>query len=98
MRMALNLSMAGLFLVAFCSASARPAQSTQTQSAAFSLTIRTVDEVVQSGSPVVVEVTVKNNSDRLIAYPSWGPIYYMKFDVRDTEGNQPLTGRGTPSG
>ncbi|MDR3674358.1 MAG: hypothetical protein P4N24_02635 [Acidobacteriota bacterium] len=94
MRIALSLFVAGSILAGVCTARAQLGPPAQTVPAPFLLTIRAVDEDVQAGSPLAVEVTVKNNSQRLEAYLTWGPIYYRKFDVRDSAGNRPLTARG----
>jgi hypothetical protein len=82
-----------LLFQCLCVVDAKAAQSTQSP-ASLALTLRAVNETVQAGSAVELEVTVKNNSDHGDAYPSWGPIYYEKFDVRDSQGVRPLTRRG----
>jgi len=58
------------------------------------LTISAIKDVVEAGSPVDLKVTVKNISDHLAIYPTWGSQGDTKFDVRDSAGNQPLTRRG----
>jgi len=53
-----------------------------------------VKDVVEAGSPVDIEVTATNHSDREVIYETWGSMYYLKFDVRDSAGNPALTRRG----
>jgi len=59
-----------------------------------SLTIHALNDVVQAGSPVEVEVTAENVSNRRAIYVIPGATYYMAFDVHDNSANPPLTRRG----
>ena len=93
MKTGLSMLLAVFLLTGMCTAIPQSGQSPDTQPA-LSLTIRAVKETVQPGSRVELEVTVRNDSNRFQVYPTWGPMYYMKFDVRDSQGNQPLTRRG----
>jgi hypothetical protein len=84
--------LAGFLLVGAHAASAQSAPLSGPGPLA--LTIRAVQDVVEVGSPVVLEVTAKNISDRMAGLATWGPIEYTEFDVHDSAGNQPLTRRG----
>ena len=84
----------GLVLVGICTANSQAPQGGGKQGPPLSLTIRPVKDVVEAGSPVDIEVTATNHSDREVIYETWGSMYYLKFDVRDSAGNPALTRRG----
>lgn len=94
MKMTMTLLFTQIVLAGAGIAHAQSAQSVKSLPAPLSLTIRPMHEVVQAGSPVEVEVTAKNVSDRPAIYLISGHTYYAAFDVRDSAGDQPLTRRG----
>ena len=94
MKVAWTLLLAQLLLAGVGMARAQSAQPNENLPAPLSLTIRAVKDVVQAGSPVEVEVTAKNISDRPVEYLIPGHTYYAAFDIRDNAGDPPLTRRG----
>lgn len=94
MRIVLSVLLGGLVLVGICTANAQAPQDGGKQGPALSLTIRPVKDVVEAGSPVDIEVTATNNSDREVIYKTWGAMCYLKFDVRNSAGNPAPTRRG----
>src|ERR1035437_728832 len=91
---AFSLLLAQLALAGVVTGRSQSAPSAQNSPPPLSLRIRLVKDVVQVGSPVDVEATIENVSDHFAAYVLWGEDESTKFDVRDAEGNQPLTRRG----
>jgi hypothetical protein len=66
-------------------ASGQQSPSTQPE---LSLSLRPVQDVVQSGSPVNIEFTSTNVTDHLIQYSCW-IVIPCALEVRDQDGNEP---------
>lgn len=74
---------------------AAPATKPQTSSnPPLSIAIRPLEDAVKAGSPVLLEVTITNNTKERRLVETRIPTWLMDVDVRDSQGNQPLTQRG----
>jgi len=93
MKFALSLFFAQMILAGVGTTKAQSTQPNGNQPP-ISITIRALNDVVQAGAPVVMEIMAKNVSDRAAIFEIPDTTYYMAFDVRDSAGNPPLTRRG----
>jgi hypothetical protein len=94
MKIILKVLLCELVFVAVCTSKAQAPQGSGRQEPPLSLAAKPVKDVVEAGSPVDIEVTVTNNSNRALTYQTWGVMDFLKFDVRDEAGSPALTRRG----